>query len=181
MELPVPLEIIGHAVVSADGKIADRDRRMPAALRNDADWRRFQAALDRSALVVLGRIGHEAHPNPGRKRLVVTSGVAWLERDPNDENAMLWNPGGISWHRVLAGLGIADGMIAVTGGQRVFDLFLPGFTSFDLVTVTGVTIPDGVPCFSTGLPWDILAIAKMRVAETEELDVGVVLTTWVRS
>lgn len=176
----MPLEIIGHAVVSADGKIADRDRRMPAALRNDVDWRRFQAALDRSALVVLGRIGHEAHPNPGRKRLVVTSRVAWLERDPQDENAMLWNPDGISWRRVLAGLGIADGMIAVTGGQRVFDLFLPGFTSFDLVTVAGVTIPDGVSCFSTGLPWDVLVVAGMRVAGTEELDAGVVLTTWVR-
>ena len=46
----MPLEIIGHAIVSADGMIADRNRRMPAALRNDADWRRFQAALDRSDL-----------------------------------------------------------------------------------------------------------------------------------
>ena len=52
------LEIIGHAVVSADGRIADRHRQMPAILRNDKDWLRFQAALDRAALVVLGRLGH---------------------------------------------------------------------------------------------------------------------------
>ena len=180
MEPTLPLEIIGHAIVSADGMIADRDRRMPAALRNDADWRRFQAALDRSALVVLGRLGHEAHPNPGRKRLVVTSRVAWLERDPNDDNTMLWNPDGISWSRVLAGLGIVGGTIAVTGGQRVFDLFLPGFTSFELVTVAGVTIPDGVPCFSTGRPWEVLAGSGLRAGKAEELDEGVNLTTWVR-
>lgn len=180
MEPAVPLEIIGHAIVSADGRIADRDHKMPAALRNDADWRRFQAALDRAALVVVGRLGHEAHPNPGRKRLVVTSRVAWLERDPRDDNSMLWNPDGISFRRVLAGLGIAEGAIAVTGGQRVFDLFLPGFTSFDLVTVAGVTIPDGVPCFSDGLPGDVLAGSGMTVAETAELDPGVSLATWRR-
>ena len=181
MEPGLPLEIIGHAIVSADGMIADRHRQMPAALRNEADWRRFQAALDRSVLVVLGRLGHEAHPNPGRKRLVVTSRVAWLERDPNDDNTMLWNPDGISWRRVLAGLGIVEGVIAVTGGQRVFDLFLPGFTGFDLVTVAGVRIPDGVPCFSTGLPEEVLAGAGMVAGVTERLADGVTLTTWRRS
>jgi dihydrofolate reductase len=180
MEPSVPIEIIGHAIVSADGMIADRNRRMPPTLRNDADWHRFQAALDRAALVVLGRVGHEAHRNPGRKRLVVTSRVAWLERDPADENTMLWNPDGISFRRVLTGLGIVEGTIGVTGGQRVFDLFLPGFTSFDLVTVAGVTIPDGVPCFSTGLPWEVLAKAGMTAGEVEELDRGVTLTTWHR-
>jgi hypothetical protein len=174
------IEIVGHAIVSADGMIADRERRMPAALRNEADWRRFQAALDRAALVVLGRLGHEAHPNPGRKRLVVTSRVAWLERDPAEGSTMLWNPDGISFRRVLAGLGIADGTIAVTGGQRVFDLFLPGFTAFDLVTVAGVTIPGGVPCFSGGVPWDVLGGAGMEPDAPDELDTGVTLTVWRR-
>jgi hypothetical protein len=130
--------------------------------------------------VVLGRLGHEAHPNPGRKRLVVTSRVAWLERDPGDDNAMLWNPDGIGFRRVLAGLGIASGTIAVTGGQRVFDLFLPGFTGFDLVTVAGVTIPGGVPCFAGGRPDEMLAGAGMAVAETGELEAGVRLDVWRR-
>jgi hypothetical protein len=174
------LSIIGHAIVSADGMIADHHHRTPAALRNDADWRRFQAALDAAALVVLGRIGHEAHPNPGRKRVVVTSRVAWLERDPSDANAMLWNPGGISFSRVAAGLGITDGIVAVTGGTRVFDLFLLSFAQFDLAEVEGVTIPDGVPCFSGGAPAMMLAGAGLHPAEPEALDAGVTLTAWAR-
>ena len=174
------LEIVGHAIVSADGMIADRNHRMPAVLRNGEDWRRFQAALDRSALVVVGRLGHEAHANPGRKRLVVTSRVAWLERDPADGNSMLWNPGGIGFSRVLAGLGIADGIIAVTGGQRVFDLFLPLFTEFDLADVARVTIPDGVPCFSAGRPAEVLAGAGLVAGEPEKLDENVNLTIWRR-
>ena len=110
----------------------------------------------------------------------MTGCVAWLERDPTDDNTMLWNPDGISWRRVLAGLNISDGVIAVTGGQRVFDLFLPGFTSFDLVTVARMTIPDGLPCFSTGRPWDVLAASGMRAGSAEELDAGVTRTTWHR-
>jgi hypothetical protein len=172
------LEIVGHAIVTTDGMIADHDHRMPAALRNDADWRRFQAALDGSALVVVGRLGHAAHPNPGRKRLVVTSRVAWLERDPADDNSMFWNPAGIGFPRVLAGLGIADGTIAVTGGQRVFDLFLPWFTEFDLAEVAGVTIPAGVPCFSGGMPEEVLARAGLVAGKPEELDAGVSLRVW---
>ena len=172
--------IIGHAIVSTDGMIADRQHRMPAALRNDADWRRFQAALDSAALVVVGRLGHEAHPNPGRKRLVVTSRVAWLERDPADDNAMLWNPTGIGLKRVLAGLNLTEGAIAVTGGTRVFDLFLPLFTQFDLVEVAGVTIPDGVPCFSDGQPTAVLAHAGMAAGHPESLAPGVDLTVWSR-
>lgn len=160
--------------------IADRDGRMPAALRNDKDWQRFQAALDAAALVVLGRLGHEAHPNPGRKRLVVTSRVAWLERDLADANTMLWNPQGISFGRVLTGLGIADGTIAVTGGTRVFDLFLPEFTQFDLVEVAAVRIPDGVPCFSSGSPVQALTGAGLAVAAVEPLDPGVTLSVWRR-
>lgn len=174
----VSLEIIGHAVVSADGRIADQQRQMPAVLRNDKDWSRFQAALDRARLVVLGRLGHEAHPNPGRKRLVVTSHVeAFEEIDPQ---VLLWNPAGLEFDAVLARLGITAGEIAVTGGQAVFDLFLKRFTRFDLVTVDGALIPDGVPCFSTGWPDEVLAQAGLRVRERETLDPGVRLEIWRR-
>jgi hypothetical protein len=55
--------IHGHAIVSDDDKIADAHGRMPAALRNEADWRRFQDELDRAAAVLLGRRGHFAHPD----------------------------------------------------------------------------------------------------------------------
>lgn len=172
------IEIVGHAVVSADGRIADHHRQMPAVLRNDKDWTRFQAALDRAALVVLGRLGHEAHPNPGRRRLVVTSRVDRLE--PVDELVTLWNPAGMDFRDATAELGITDGVIAVTGGQQVFDTFLRRFTRFDLVTVDGALLPDGVPCFSSGWPDEVLAQAGLRVAQREQLDPGVRLEVWRR-
>lgn len=165
-------------MVSADGRIADRNRQMPAELRNDRDWRRFQAALDRAALVVLGRLGHEAHSNPGRRRLVVTSRVERLERI--DELVTLWNPADLDFRDAAAELGLTAGMVAVTGGQRVFDLFLPRFTQFELVTVDGALIPDGVPCFSIGWPDEALARAGLRVVERELLDPGVRLEVWRR-
>jgi hypothetical protein len=174
----VSIEIIGHAIVSADGRIADRHRQMPAMLRNDKDWTRFQTALDGAALVVLGRLGHEAHPNPGRRRLVVTSRVGRLERV--DELVMLWNPAGLDFRDATAELGITEGPVAVPGGQQVFDLFLGRFTRFDLVTVDGVLIPDGVPCFSGGWPDEVLALAGLRVREREALDPGVRLEVWRR-
>jgi hypothetical protein len=172
----VSIEIIGHAIVSADGRIADRQRQMPAALRNDKDWARFQTALDRAVLVVLGRLGHEAHANPGRRRLVVTSRVVRLE--PIDEHVTLWNPAGVDFRDVVAELGITEGAVAVTGGQQVFDYFLRRFTRFDLVTVDGVVIPDGIPCFSGGWPDEVLALAGLRLVEREELDPGVRLEVW---
>ena len=174
------LDIIGHAIVSAEGNIADADHRMPAALRNEADWRRFQAALDASALVVLGRIGHEAHPNPGRRRLVVTSRLATLGPDPADPQAMLWNPQGIAFADVISTLGIAHKTIAITGGTRVFDLFLDRFTRFDLVEVAGVSVADGLPCFSSGPPRLVLAAAGLHPTQAEPLDAQALLTVWRR-
>ena len=151
---------------------------MPAALRNDKDWVRFQAALDRAQLVVLGRLGHEAHPNPGRRRLVVTSRVERFE--PIDDLVTLWNPAGMDFRDVAAELGVTDGVVAVVGGQQVFDYFLRRFTRFDLVTVDGALLPDGVPCFSTGWPDEVLAQAGLRVVERELLDPGVRLDVWRR-
>lgn len=171
------VEIIGHAVVSADGRIADRHRQMPQALRNDKDWVRFQAALDRASIVVLGRLGHEAHPNPGRRRLVATSRVEQLERV--DDLVTLWNPDGMDFRDVATELKL-DGPAAITGGQQVFDYFLKRFTRFDLVTIDSALIPDGVPCFSTGWPDEVLAQSGLRVRERETLDPGVRLEVWRR-
>lgn len=174
------IEIVGHAIVSTDGMIADRDHRMPPALRNDKDWARFQAALDRAAIVVVGRLGHEAHRNPGRRRLVLTGGVAAMAPDPLDPRATLWNPARLGWNEALQQLGLTDGVVAVTGGRLVFDYFLPRFTGFDLVEVAGVTIPEGIPCFSSGPPVPALTAAGLHVAEVEALDPGVTLSVWRR-
>jgi hypothetical protein len=173
---------VGHAIVSADGMISDDGGAMPPALHNAADWGRFQAALDAAALVVLGRIGHERHRNPGRRRLVLTGGLAGIGADPGDPQALLYNPAMLPLGAALAGLGIDQGTVAVTGGRRVFDAFLPLYDDFELAEVHGLVLPGGHPCFAAGHPRTVLAMAGLRPARFELIDAnaGVSLTHWVR-
>jgi len=181
--LPADIEIEGHAIVTADGMISASDGTMPPALRNDADWARFQAALSRSTLVVLGRPGHVRHPNIGRRRrLVFTSTVARFAADPDDPQATFYNPADASFAELLAHLGIASGIVAVTGGTRVFDYFLPLYDRFDLAETNAVVLPSGRPCFSTGHPRAVVAAAGLTPARFELIDpnAGVTLTRWVR-
>lgn len=181
--MPIPgssVVIEGHAIVSVDGMIAAADGSMPDALRNDADWRLFQAALDRAALVVLGRLGHVRHPNPGRRRLVLTRSVAGLADDSRDPLATFWNPAGMDIASVLNRMGIAEGVIAVTGGTGTFDLFLPYYDRFVLSEVRGLELGDGVPCFSNGHPRFVLPGAALEARDMELIDRGVVQTQWVR-
>ena len=176
----MPLEIVGHAIVSADGMIATRDHRTPPELRSEADWLHFQAALDQARLVVMGRIGHEDRPNAGRLRLVPTTRVARLDVDPADPRAILWNPAAVPADAVIAELGITEGIVAVTGGTRVFDLFLPLLTAFELARVASVTVPDGLPCFSAGDPRQVLTAEGLRAVQTIALDAIATLTIWRR-
>jgi hypothetical protein len=182
MGVPAAVAFVGHAIVSADGMISAADGTMPAALRNDADWRRFQAALDESALVVVGREGHRRHGNPGRRRLVFTGSVEGIAPDPLDGHATLYNPAGATLAELLAHLGIAEGIVAVTGGTRVFDAFLPLYDAFDLAEANGVVLPAGRPCFPAGHPRAVLAQAGLLPARFEMLDAaaGVTLTRWTR-
>jgi hypothetical protein len=106
--------------------------------------------------------------------------VARLDVDPADPRAILWNPAAVSPEIVLSELGVTDGIVAVTGGTGVFDLFLPLFTAFELVRVAGVTIPDGLPCFSAGDPRQVLTSAGLRAAQTIGLDAAATLTVWLR-
>ncbi len=171
----------GHAIVSADGMIADRDGDMPDELRNDADWRIFQAALDRAALVVLGRVGHLRHPNPGRRRLVLTRSVVDLQPDPVDPRSSYWNPAGLDIGEVMSRLGIKEGTVAVTGGTGTFDLFLPWYDCFLLSEVRALELPDGVPCFTKGHPRFTLPGAGLEARDMETIAPGVVQTNWVRA
>lgn len=168
----------GHAIVSVDGMIADAAGEMPAALRNDADWTQFQAALDRAAVVVLGRKGHGRHPNPGRRRLVVTSASSGIR--PSDQNAWFWNPGRTPIEDALSVMGIDDGVVAVTGGTRVFDLFAPLITAFVLSEVHRLALPGGTPTFSTGHPRVVLAAHGLVPGEAEAIVGGATLTRWSR-
>ncbi|MBN9361268.1 MULTISPECIES: dihydrofolate reductase [unclassified Devosia] len=181
MSIPGSTVIIeGHAIVSVDGMIAAVDGTMPLALRNEADWRIFQAALDAAALVVLGRLGHERHPNPGRRRLVLTRSVAALEADPGDALTQLWNPAGMEIADVLRQLGVAEGTVAITGGTGTFDLFLPLLDRFVLSEVRDLTLPDGIACFTKGHPRLVLPGAGLEARDMELIDRGVVQTQWVR-
>ena len=173
----------GHAIVSADDRIAGPDGRVPPSLRNDADWTRFQAALDRAAVTVLGRYGHEANPNrAGRNRLVLSSSARAVERR---DDAWWWNPAGASPEAALAAAAPAGGIVAVVGGRQVFDLFLElGYDEFHLARIAGVHVPDGVAIFSevvTGHNADAVLVGHgMRAGSAEVLDTaaGVTLKVW---
>ena len=175
--------VVGHAIVSADGMIADGDGFMPAPLRNDADWAIFQAALDRSSIVVVGRLGHRRHPNPGRRRLVFTNSVERFETDAADPLATLFNPAGMEVEDVLDRTGVPEGVVAVTGGRRVFEHFLPDYDEFMLAEVDGFVLPGGTPCFSAGHPRAVLAAAGLIPVERQTIDPsnGVTLTRWERN
>jgi hypothetical protein len=169
----------GHAIVSNNGMIADGNGEMPAGLHNPADWRLFQAALDRAALVVLGRIAHTRHPNRGRKRLVLTHSVDALLPDPTDPLAHFWNPAGIPLDAVLKHFSVSQGVLAITG---VFDLFLPLYDRFLLSEAHDVHIVDGVWCFSEALPNEALTAAGLVAGPADLIDpaANVTLTTWRR-
>ena len=141
------VEIHGYAIVSDNDRIADASGRTPDVLRNDADWAYFQAELDRSAVLVLGRLGHEANPNPkGRLRMVLSSSLGGLERRPD---GWWWNPDAIPWSEAIRIVLPEGGRVAVPGGRRVFDLFLEiGYDAFHLTRAEGAFIPDGVAVFS---------------------------------
>jgi hypothetical protein len=179
---PPGIRIEGHAIVSADGMIASADGSVPAALRNDADWRLFQAALDESALVVLGRLGHERHPNPGRRRLVFTGGVAGIAAHPTDPLTTLFNPRGATLAAALAALGIESGTVAVTGGTLVFAYFLPLYHGFALAEAQQVVLPAGRPCFPHLHPRSALAAAGLEPEGFEVIDraAAVTRTHWRR-
>ncbi len=173
----------GHAIVSADDRIADASGRTPAALRNAADWQRFQRELDRAAVVALGRIGHAHNPNAaGRPRLVLSSAARGVERRGD---AWWWNPAEADLDAALAAAAPSGGLVAVPGGQRVFDLFLAvGYDAFHLARAGGVVLGAGPRVFSACRPDHpaeaVLAAHGLTPGEHEEIDpaAGVSVTVW---
>jgi hypothetical protein len=121
-----PVRTEGYAIVSADGMIADRNRHMPDGLKIPADVRFFNDGLDSASLIVHGAHSHEQQGavSDRRRRLVVTNCVATIADHPEFPNAKLWNPTGMSFAEVCKAMGVTSGKAAVTGGARVFGLFL---------------------------------------------------------
>jgi hypothetical protein len=177
-------ELHGYAIVSADDRIADAAGIFPDALKSDADWRTFQAELDRAALSLLGRASHDAAPNPRRRRRLVVSGsVAGLVERPD---AWWLNPADVPLVEALARLLPDGGRVAVPGGQGVFDLVRAGvgFTGFHLTRNIAVTLPGGravfAGCEQGRSAEEILAADGMTPEAPVDLEPGVALTVWRR-
>ncbi len=141
------VEIHGYAIVSDNDCIADASGRTPEALRNEADWAYFQAELNKSAVTVLGRLGHEANANPkGRLRMILSSSSPGLERRAD---GWWWDPAKLPWDEAIRTILPLGGRVAVPGGRQVFDLFLGiGYDAFHLTRAEGTHVPDGIPVFS---------------------------------
>ena len=179
--------IEGYVIVSANGMLADAKGEMPDSIKNDADQRFFQDALDRAAAVVHGRHSYEGGPHAARrKRLVLTRQIAAIAPDPAHANSLLWNPLGASLDQALAQLGVTDGTVAVIGGPEVFSLFLPLYDAFHLSRAANVAIPGGLGVFTevgpNATPEDVLERRGFRPGVRCILDaaVGVSVVTWER-
>jgi hypothetical protein len=179
--------IEGYVIVSSDGMIADARGEMPDSIRNEADQRFFQEALDHVAVVVHGRHSHEGGPRAARrKRLVVTRQIATVAPDPDHPNSLLWNPAGISLDDAIAALGAGDGPVAAIGGTEVFSMFLPLYDVFNLSRAAKAKVPGGRPVFEevgpNATPEDVLARHGLKPGPRRELDAqaGVSEVTWER-
>jgi hypothetical protein len=177
--------LIGHAIVSADDCIADATGRIPAALHNEEDWVLFQAALDQSALTLIGRTSHEMVPNQRRRRrLIVSSNAVGLERRTDG----FWlNPVVIPLEEALNQLLPDGGDVAVVGGQGVFDLVgASRFAAFHLARARRLRLPGGRGLFrdcERGVPAASILSDGGLVAEAERIidpDADVSMTVWSR-
>jgi dihydrofolate reductase len=144
-----PDRIEGIAIVSADGMIADAHGVQPDALILEADQRFFFDMLSRATAVAHGRDsadgGREA---ANRRRLILTRRIAGVARDPQNDQAVLWNPAAATLQEAWRELGLSGGLLAVIGGTDVFGLFLEiGYDAFHLSRAGKALLPGGRPLF----------------------------------
>jgi hypothetical protein len=179
--------IEGYVISSADGMLADGKGVMPDSIKNEADQRFFQDALDRAAAVVHGSHSHEGGAHAARrKRLILTRQIAALAPDPTHPHALLWNPLGATFDQGLERLGAGDGTIAVIGGPLVFSLFLPLYDAFNLSHAANAKIPGGLGVFTEvgphATPEDVLRQRGFRPGPRRDLDkeAGVSIARWER-
>lgn len=182
-----PDRIEGYAIVSTDGMIADANGVQPDELRIEADQKFFHQALTRADAVVHGRYSHEGGPcAAGRRRLIMTRRIAGLRRDPQNPNAVLWNPADASLEEAWSMLALAGGTLTVIGGTEVYGHFLDlGFDTFYLTRAGRVRLPGGRPLFPevpACTPEELLASHGLKASPVQILDAeqDVTLVVWRR-
>lgn len=179
------LRIFGYAIISADGMIADANGRMPDALIVKADQSFFRASLARAQVVVHGRHSGEGGPDADRRhRVILTNTIDAVSYVSSTPRVLLWNPRGMSFAQMMQSLSTNEGIVAVIGGTKVFDLFLTiGYDAFYLSRSAHAQLPGGRPVFSKVPEWSpqqILADHGLRLLREQNMDRGLTLEEWTR-
>jgi dihydrofolate reductase len=160
--------IEGYAVISKEGMIATADGKFPEEIKIPADHKFYQDSVAAASAVANGR--HSAEGGIGekhRKRIILTRRVDVIAPDPQNPNAILWNPATAPFEEAWARLGIDGGSLAVVGGTDTFGLFLTiGYDVFYL-TKTDASLPTGRPVFP--------GVGTTTTAEEQMTKVGLVL------
>ncbi len=182
-----PFRFVGYAIVSADGMLATAPNAMPQSLKIPGDQKFFEAGLDATDLIVHGRNSYEDQPRSHlRKRVFATHAVTAPIRDPDNPNAVLWNPKHASIEQAADVLGIHSGTVAAIGGTRIFDMFLDRYDTFFLSQAPHVRLPGGIPVFS-GIPKrspeEVLSSHGLKATSRRVIDTAhdVTVTEWTRA
>lgn len=167
--------IEGFAIISSEGMIAASDGSFPENLKIPADHKFYQDSVDRAAAVANGRHSSEGGPKEAaRRRIILTRRVERVIADPDNANAVLWNPASAPFEEAWLKLNLENGTLAVVGGTDVFGLFLNiGYDSFFL-TRADASVPRGRPVFPgvgrNATPEEVLQKHGMVLRETRMLD-----------
>jgi dihydrofolate reductase len=170
--------IEGYAVISKEGMIATSDGHFPEGIKIPADHEFYQDSVDRASAVVNGRHSAEGGPKEHeRRRIILTRRVDVLTPDPDNPNAILWNPATAPFEEAWAKLGLDGGVAAVVGGTDTFGLFLTiGYDVFYL-TKTEASVPRGRPVFpgvgTTTTAEEVMTKAGLVHKGTRVLDASV--------
>jgi len=182
--LPASVRVEGYAVVSEDGMLADANGIMPNVLKIEADQRFFERKLDGVDILIHGRNSQEHHPKSSRRyRIIVTTRVAGVARDPLKKRAVLWNPSGAPLPEALVLLRAPHRSIGVLGATNVFALFLDRYDVFYLSRVEGVRLSGGRPVFPqvpARTPADILHAHGLARDTVERAAANLTIETWRR-
>jgi hypothetical protein len=181
-----PKSIVGFAIVSKDGMLANAAGVIPASLKCEADRLFFEHGMDKVDVAVHGRHSNERQPKSfSRKRLILTRQIRDIEPADASGRVFHWNPGGASFEEALAAVDAPGARVGVVGATDVFGLFLGGFDSFFLTRGPDVVLQGGRPVFP-GVPEEtpeqVLAGAGLISGDEVELDQDrqLVVAHWCR-